>query len=65
MIEPTETEGKDTLDEFAEVMGRIAEECRTNPDVVRKAPQNTPVKRLDNTQAARHPDLRWRGIKLD
>ncbi|MCX6695681.1 MAG: aminomethyl-transferring glycine dehydrogenase subunit GcvPB [Candidatus Altiarchaeota archaeon] len=59
MIEPTETENKDTLDEFAEVMIKIAGECRTNPELVKKAPQNTPVKRLDNTLAARNPDLRW------
>jgi glycine dehydrogenase subunit 2 len=59
MIEPTETEGKDTLDEFAEVMKKIAEDCRTNPDIVKNAPKNTPVKRLDNTLAARSHDLRW------
>ncbi|MFH0861960.1 MAG: aminomethyl-transferring glycine dehydrogenase subunit GcvPB [Candidatus Altiarchaeota archaeon] len=59
MIEPTETENKATLDGFAEAMIEIADECRTAPDTVKAAPQKTPVKRLDNTLAARHPVLSW------
>ena len=59
MIEPTETESKDTLDRFVEVMRRIAEEAETNPDVVCSAPHVTPVKRLDEARAARRPVLRW------
>jgi len=59
MIEPTETESKETLDEFVEIMIRIAREAEENPDVVRTAPHNTPVKRLDEARAARHPVLCW------
>ncbi|MFH1054774.1 MAG: aminomethyl-transferring glycine dehydrogenase subunit GcvPB, partial [Candidatus Altiarchaeota archaeon] len=59
MIEPTETENKATLDEFAETMIKIAKECEDAPETVKKAPQNTPVKRLDNTLAARQPILQW------
>jgi len=59
MVEPTETEGKTTLDEFADIMIRIAQECEENPEVVKSAPHNTPVKRLDETLAARKPVLTW------
>jgi glycine dehydrogenase subunit 2 len=60
MIEPTETENKQTLDEFAEAMIQIAKECEENPQLVKAAPQTTPVKRLDNTLAARQPVLTWK-----
>jgi glycine dehydrogenase subunit 2 len=59
MIEPTETESRETLDRFCEVMLQIAEEATTNPEIVHTAPHNTPVLRLDETAAARKPDLRW------
>jgi len=59
MIEPTETESKETLDEFIEAMLDIAQEARETPDVVRNAPTQTPVGRLDEARAARHPVLRW------
>jgi glycine dehydrogenase subunit 2 len=59
MIEPTETETRETLDAFIGYMRQIAEEARTNPDLVRGAPYTTPVGRLDQTLAARKPDLRW------
>jgi glycine dehydrogenase subunit 2 len=59
MIEPTETESKETLDQFAEIMIAIDEETKTQPDVVRSAPHNTPVGRLDEALAARKPNLRW------
>ncbi|MFC2162244.1 aminomethyl-transferring glycine dehydrogenase subunit GcvPB [Candidatus Altiarchaeota archaeon] len=59
MVEPTETESKQTLDEFIQVMKAIDEECAKDPETVRKAPHNTPVGRLDDTKAAREPDLRW------
>lgn len=59
MIEPTETESPETLDAFVEVMEKIAEEARTNPEVVKSAPHNTMLRRLDETQAARKPILRW------
>jgi glycine dehydrogenase subunit 2 len=58
MIEPTESESKETLDAFCDAMIRIAKECETDPEVVRSAPHNTPVRRLDETKAAREPDLR-------
>jgi glycine dehydrogenase subunit 2 len=60
MIEPTETESLDSLDAFADAMLAIAEECRTDPDVVRAAPFTTPVRRLDEAKAARQPVLRFR-----
>jgi len=59
MIEPTETESKQTLEAFAEVMIKIAREVETNPDLVKGAPYNTPVRRLDEVKAAKQPDLRW------
>ena len=63
MIEPTETETKQTLDAFVEALQRIAEEARTNPELVRRAPQRMPVQRLDEVKAAREPNLRWSAPK--
>jgi len=60
MIEPTETESRETLDSFCEAMIKIAGECATDPEIVKSAPHNTPVTRLDEATAAREPDLRWR-----
>jgi glycine dehydrogenase subunit 2 len=60
MIEPTETETKETLDRFAETMIRIAEEARTEPEKLRKAPTTTPVRRLDEVKAAKEPVVRWK-----
>lgn len=59
MIEPTETESKETLDEFVDIMLNIDEETKTSPDTVLKAPHTTPVGRLDEALAARKPNLRW------
>lgn len=59
MIEPTETESRDTLDRFIEAMKTIAEECRTNPQTVLEAPHTTPVRRVDEVAAARNPDLNF------
>ena len=59
MIEPTETETKETLDRFIGVMRAIADRARTDPDGLRRAPTTTPVGRLDEATAARHPDLAW------
>jgi glycine dehydrogenase subunit 2 len=59
MIEPTETESKETLDQFCDAMIRIARETEQNPAVIHDAPVTTPVKRLDQTRAAREPDLKW------
>lgn len=59
MIEPTETESKQTLDEFIDIMVRIDKETKEEPDTVRNAPHNTPVAKLDEALAARKPNLRW------
>ena len=59
MIEPTETETRETLDEFIAAMRQIAREAEEQPELVLEAPHVTPVGRLDQTQAARKPDLRW------
>ncbi|MDQ2908625.1 MAG: aminomethyl-transferring glycine dehydrogenase subunit GcvPB [Candidatus Eremiobacteraeota bacterium] len=59
MIEPTETESKATLDAFIATLRTIVETSKTNPDAVLTAPQKTIVKRIDETRAARQPDLRW------
>jgi glycine dehydrogenase subunit 2 len=59
MIEPTETESKETLDAFADAMLRIAHEAETEPALVRDAPHDTWATRLDETRAARRPVLRW------
>ncbi len=61
MIEPTETESKETLDAFVEAMLQIAREAEETPEVVKEAPHNTPVSRVDEVSAARHPNLRWTG----
>ena len=60
MIEPTETETKETLDAFADALLAIAQEAQDEPEVLRAAPASTPVGRLDETRAARHPVLSWR-----
>lgn len=63
MIEPTETESKETLDAFIETMIEIARLAEENPKMVTEAPLNMPVKRLDETRAARQPNLRWQEEK--
>jgi glycine dehydrogenase subunit 2 len=57
MIEPTETESKQTLDEFAAIMKQIAQEAIDDPDLVTSAPHSTPVRRLDEAGAARRKDV--------
>jgi glycine dehydrogenase subunit 2 len=59
MIEPTESDGIEELDEFIEAMREIARECREDPELVKGAPYSTPVRRLDEVRAARQPVLRW------
>jgi len=59
MIEPTETESKETLDEFIATMIEIAKECEENPELLTNAPQNTPVKRVDDTLAVRQLNVRF------
>jgi glycine dehydrogenase subunit 2 len=58
MIEPTETESVETLDQFVDVMHEIAELAATDAEALKRAPTRTPVGRLDEVTAARHPDLR-------
>jgi glycine dehydrogenase subunit 2 len=59
MIEPTETEAKETLDAFAEAMIAIAREAREDPGVVREAPHHRPVRRLDEVRAAKNPIVKY------
>jgi glycine dehydrogenase subunit 2 len=59
MIEPNETESKETLDAFCKAMIAIAKEAEDHPDLVKSAPLTTPVKRLDEVKAARDPDVCW------
>lgn len=59
MIEPTETESKETLDDFIEVMRKIAAEAAQDPDILHGAPHNTPISRPDETTAARNPILKY------
>ena len=60
MIEPTETETKERLDHFAEVIREILAEAKEDPEIARKAPHTTPVRRLDEAGAAKRPVVRWR-----
>jgi glycine dehydrogenase subunit 2 len=59
MIEPTETESMETLDCFIQAMIEIAKECEETPELVKNAPQNTPVKRVDDTRAVRQLDAKF------
>lgn len=59
MIEPTESENKEVLDNFAELMIKIANECSANPENILSAPHTTPVRKIDEVTAARHPDLKY------
>ncbi|MCH5318443.1 MAG: aminomethyl-transferring glycine dehydrogenase subunit GcvPB [Paramuribaculum sp.] len=63
MIEPTETESKETLDEFIDVMKKIAVEAKENPDSVKSAPHSTPISRPDDTQAALNPVVTFKDLK--
>lgn len=59
MIEPTETESKETLDAFCDAMIQIAKEAEETPEIVQEAPHTTVISRLDETRAARHPVLKY------
>jgi glycine dehydrogenase subunit 2 len=61
LVEPTESEAKEELDQFVEIMCSIKEEAENQPDLVKKAPHTMPVKRLDDVRAARELDLAWKG----
>lgn len=62
MIEPTETESKETLDGFIEVMRKIAAEASSDPQILKDAPHTSPVKRIDEVTAARHPVLTYKAM---
>ncbi|GAB1476402.1 aminomethyl-transferring glycine dehydrogenase subunit GcvPB [Bacillota bacterium] len=59
MIEPTETESRETLDEFIDALILIAKEAEEDPEMLKTAPHNTPVRRIDEALAARNPVLKW------
>jgi glycine dehydrogenase subunit 2 len=65
MIEPTENESKETIDEFINVMKQIAKEAKENPDIVKSAPHNTPIGRVDDVLAAKHPILTYKQLIND
>lgn len=60
MIEPTETESRERLDDFINVMIKISEESKNNSEIVKGAPHSTPVKKVDEVKAARYPDLNFK-----
>ena len=62
MIEPVETESKQTIDHFIDVMKQIAKEAKEQPELVKNAPHNTVVRRLDEAKAARNPILRYKDL---
>jgi len=62
LIEPTETEALETLDAFVEALRSIVAEAHDDPELLHSAPHETPVRRLDETTAARQPNLRWRAM---
>jgi len=61
MIEPTETETKETLEAFADALLKIKREAYENPEVVKTAPHTTPVRRLDEVKAAKQLKVKWEG----
>ena len=65
MIEPTENESKQTIDGFIGVMRKIAEEAATTPEVVKTAPHNAPITRVDDVRAAMHPLITYRMLAND
>ena len=62
MIEPTENESKETLDGFIAVMRKIAEEAKNDPELVKSAPHDTPIGRVDDVLAAKHPVTTYRQL---
>jgi glycine dehydrogenase subunit 2 len=65
MIEPTENESKETLDSFIAVMRKIAEEAQTDPELVKGAPHSTPIGRVDDVLAAKHPITTYKQMAND
>jgi glycine dehydrogenase subunit 2 len=62
LIEPTETESLETLDAFVEALRFIVAEAHADPELLHSAPHSSPVRRLDETTAARQPNLRWKAM---
>ena len=62
MIEPTETESKETLDDFIAVMKRIAEEAKADPQLLKTAPHDTPVRRMDDVKAVKEPKFTFKAL---
>ena len=65
MIEPTENESKETIDGFIEVMRKIAEEAKNDPEMLKTAPHNTPIGRVDDVLAAKHPIVTYKQMVND
>jgi glycine dehydrogenase subunit 2 len=65
MIEPTENESLDTINGFIAVMRRIAEEAKNNPEMVKSAPHDTPIGRVDDVLAAKHPIVTYKQLIND
>ena len=65
MIEPTENESLETIDGFISVMRKIAEEARTQPGLVKSAPHDTPIGRVDDVLAAKHPVVTYKQLQHD
>ncbi len=65
MIEPTENESKETIDGFIEVMHKIAKEAKENPELVKGAPHHTPIGRVDDVLAAKHPVVTFRQLQKE
>ena len=63
MIEPTENESKETIDGFIAVMRQIAQEAKDTPDMVKSAPHNTPIGRVDDVLAAKHPVVTYKQLR--
>jgi glycine dehydrogenase subunit 2 len=64
LIEPTETESKETLDGFVNALKEIRDEAQATPELVKGAPHSMPVRRLDDVKAARELDLTWKSNRL-
>ena len=62
-VSMTENESKETIDGFIQVMRKIAQEAKENPELVKSAPHNTPIGRVDDVLAAKHPVVTFRQMK--
>ena len=65
MIEPTENESKETIDAFISVMRKIADEAKNDPELVKSAPHTTPIGRVDDVLAAKHPVVTYRQMRIE